>query len=92
MVRLHRHLDGADGANPEHGVIAHQKYGLLAPKEPADNSAAAETQGSGDSPEESLETGRTDWKETGIGERNRKRALLVCDQKENEDEEQGTPD
>ena len=49
-----RHNYGTDGARPENGALAHRKYGLLAPEDPASNSAAVETQGIGDSPEGTL--------------------------------------
>ena len=53
-MRLNRHPNGANGARPKHGALAHRKYGLLAPEDPASNSAAVETQGIGDSPEGTL--------------------------------------
>ena len=68
-------------------MLARREYGLLAPEDPTGNPAAARTQGSGDSPEGTSETGRTDGREAGTGERNRQRALLACSQPEEEDEE-----
>ena len=79
-ARLHRNPDGADGANPEHGTLGRRKYGLLAPQDLAGDPAAADPQDSGDILEDSLETGRTDGRNTGTGERNGRLALLACDQ------------
>ena len=50
-VIMQRHPDGADGARPEHGVLARREYSLLAPEETVGNPAATGPQGSGDSPE-----------------------------------------
>ena len=74
-------------ARPEHGALARREYGLLAPKEPAGNPAAAEPQGSGDSPENTTCTGETDRRETRTGEQNRQCALLACGQMEDKDKE-----
>ena len=91
-MKSHRRPDGADGASPEHGALARREYGLLVLEEPAGNPAAAELQGSGDSPENISETGCTDRRETGTGERNRQHALLACGQMEDKDKEQGPPE
>ena len=41
---LKRHTVGADGDRPQNGMQLCCKYGSMAPEEPADNPAAAETQ------------------------------------------------
>ena len=58
-VSMQRHPDGANGASPKLSALARRKYGLLAPEEPAGEPAAAGTQGSGDSPKDTTETGVT---------------------------------
>ena len=92
MVRPHRNHDGADSARPKHGALVRREYGSLAPEKPAGNLFAAESQGSGDSPEDTSDTGRTDRRETGKGGRNGQCALLVCGQPEDEAKEQGPPE
>ena len=49
-VRPHRHPDGAYGARLSHRALARCEYRLLASVEPTGDLAAAEPQGSGDSP------------------------------------------
>ena len=41
---LHRHSDGANGTRPKNGMQSLREYGLLAPEEPADDTASAGTQ------------------------------------------------
>ena len=50
-INTHRHPDSADSARPKHGALARREYGLLAPEDPEGDQAAAETQGSGYSPQ-----------------------------------------
>ena len=76
-----------DGARTKHGTLARREYSLLAPKEPTGNPAAAEPQVNGDSLKNTTGTGGTDGRETRTGERNGQRALLVCGQLEDKDEE-----
>ena len=65
-----RHPNGADGARPDHGALELQKYGLLAPEEPADDPYATEPQDSRDNPKDTSETGITDKRGTETGEQN----------------------
>ena len=43
-VRPHRHLDSANSARSKQGTLVCREYGLLAPKDPAGDPAAAEPQ------------------------------------------------
>ena len=90
-VSTHRHPYGGDSARPNHGMLARCKYGLLVPEDTASKPDATEPQGSGDSTEDTLETGHPYGRETGIGERNGRRALIACGQPEDEAEERGPP-
>ena len=82
-----RYYDGADGARPEHGVLARREYGLLALEDTAGDPAAAGPQGSGDNPKDTTGIGGTDGRETGAGERNGRRMPLVRGQPEKEEED-----
>ena len=83
-----RHYEGATGARPEHGVLARRDYGLLAPEELAGDPAVAGSQGSGETPKDTMGTGGTDGREMGRGERNGQRASLMCVQSEDKDKEE----
>ena len=54
--------------------------------------AAPDPQDRGDSPKDTSETGIRDRRGTGTRERNRKHALLACDQLEDKEEEQLPPE
>ena len=77
-VSMHRHLEGVYGANPEHGALARREYSLLAPEDPAGDTAAAEPQECGDGHDFTMGTGGPDMRETETGDRNGQLALLAC--------------
>ena len=86
-MRPHKHPDCANGASPEHGALARRQYVLLAPENPAGNPAAVETQGSGEFPKATTETGNIYRRETATGEQNGQRGFLACGQLEDREEE-----
>ena len=91
-VRTQSHSDGANDARTEHGALSLHEYGLLAPEELTGDPAATGPQGSGDSPKDTTGTGVTDRRETGTRERNGQRAILASGQREDKEQEQGTPE
>ena len=62
------HPDSVKGARPKHGALARREYGILVPEELAGNPDAEGSQGSWDSPEDTMGTGGTYEKDTGMGE------------------------
>ena len=77
-VRPHRYPDGDNGARTEHVTLARREYDLLALEEPAVDPAVADPQGSGESPKDTSEKGRTGRRGMGKGSQNRQCALLKC--------------
>ena len=59
-VSTHRYPDVAIGARPKHGALARREYGLLAPKDPAGDLAAAELQERRDGHKSTMGTGVPD--------------------------------
>ena len=88
LVSTQRHSDGADGARPEHSALACCEYGLLPPKDLKGDQAAARPQGSGDT----MRTGGTYRRETGMEEQNGHCMLLARSHPEEEEEERGPPE
>ena len=86
-VSTQRHPEGTYGARPEHGKLARREYILLDPEDLTGNPAAAEPQGRREKPKDTTRTGDTDGRETGTGERNGQRALLVRGHPEGGEEE-----
>ena len=78
----------ANGTMPEHV----SDYGLLAPAEPAGDPAAAEIQECRDIHEATRRTGDQDTMETETGDRNGRRALIVCGIPEDADKERRPPE
>ena len=69
------HIAGTDGARPNHGAIAHCKYGLLALRGAAVDPAAAGDQGSRDGHEATRGTSDQVRKEMEEGDKTRQHAL-----------------
>ena len=85
---MHMHTNGSDSTMLESA----SEYSLLAPVEPAGDPAVAELQEHRDGHKSTMGTGVPDTRETETGDRNRKRALLVCVQTEDADEERIPPE
>ena len=74
---MHSHTNGADSARPKNGMHTRRKYGLLVPTEPADDTASAGTQLSGDCHEATRGASKQAHMATETGDRTGQRALLV---------------
>ena len=71
---MQRHCDGSDGARPEHGVLVHRDYGLMASEGLAGNLSTTGFQGSRDNPKDTTETGDTNGMKMEIWDQNRHHA------------------